>query len=285
MGYELNIQREEHQPKITVKEWTNYIKSDIEFEQIESFSAEIEDGKSLTIKTPNAGLWKTEKGEVPFTFYENLGLISVKNPDKRIIRKMIAIANDLNAIVLGEEDEKYDEDNLNGRNQNSSNGRRWWEFWKKESGPKILKFDSENDLYLGDCFSSQNKEFDIGLVLYEIHQGIGGKYYSFAPVLLDNSRISIDKFKFGHFKFQPNLGSKKYGLSGIGIINQEKLNELIESHHKVGQMRFKKPMPKTNSISYLLDFNENTLTKFVEELDWNFSDEHRKKIQVQKLIR
>lgn len=133
MGYELSIQREENQIKLTKEEWIDYIKSDSEFHQIEEFSAEIDDGKSLTVSTPNAGLWKTDNGEVPFTFDEEYGWISVKNPDERIIKKMISIAHDLDSVVLGEEGEKYDEKNLLGeqaKDDYKSDGRKWWQFWK-----------------------------------------------------------------------------------------------------------------------------------------------------------
>lgn len=285
MGYELNIQRESDQSKLTKEEWMAYITSDDEFEKIEKFSAEIEQGKLLTIPTPNAGLWKMGKREVPFTFDEKYGWISVKNPDELIVKKMVSIAKALDAIVLGEEGEQYDEDNLEGKQKKVRNRRKWWGFWKRKSRPKRLKVDLENDLNLGDCFSSQNRDFDIGLILYEIYQGIGGKYYSFAPILLDNSKDSIDRFKYGQIKFHPNLGSGKLGIPGIGIISQEKLEELLATYHKTGKLIFKRPIPKSTSNSYLLNFKESSIAKFVEELEWNFSENQRKKIPVQKLIK
>lgn len=112
MGYELSIQRANEANKISIKEWTNYINSDPEFEAIEEFSADIKGGEVLTVSTPNAGLWKSKNGEVPFTFSEKYGMITVKNPDTWIIEKMISIAKKLNAVVLGEEGEEYDEEYL-----------------------------------------------------------------------------------------------------------------------------------------------------------------------------
>ena len=285
MGYELSIQRDENRTKLTKEEWADYIKSDSEFEPIETFSAEIEEGKFLTVPTPNGGLWKADGLEVPFTFDEEFGWVSVKNPEKRIIQKMISIADELDSIVLGEEGEKYDRDNLEGKQPKFSNERKWWQFWKRESRPKRLKVDLENDLHLGDCFLSQNLQFNIGLTLYEIHQGMGGKYYSFAPVLLDISKSSIDKFKHGHIKFQPNLGSGKLGIPGIGIISQDKLEKLLETYKKIGKLDFKRRVPESTSTSYLLDLNEKSLIEFVEQLEWNFSDEKRKKVAVHKLIK
>ncbi|WP_299161146.1 hypothetical protein [uncultured Tenacibaculum sp.] len=136
MGYELCIKRKEESQKITKEEWSEYIKSDSQFEPIEEFSAKINENDAFTVSTPNAGLWKSDEGEVPFTFYEECGEITVKNPDNRIIEKMILIANELNAIVEGEEGEIYDESYLNDAfsnrlYSNSSNvDKRWWEFWK-----------------------------------------------------------------------------------------------------------------------------------------------------------
>lgn len=136
MGYELNIQREDEQNKIGVKEWISYMESDPEFERIEEFSADLGNNEALTVPTPNGGLWKSDKGQVPFTFSENYGEITVKNPENWIIAKMISISENLNAIVVGEEGEKYDEEYLNDpfgnpfENESSSNEKKWWQFWK-----------------------------------------------------------------------------------------------------------------------------------------------------------
>tara|TARA_R110002051_G_scaffold91325_1_gene160647 strand:+ start:1084 stop:1494 length:411 start_codon:yes stop_codon:yes gene_type:complete len=136
MGYELNIQRGDENNKISKEEWIKYIESDSEFSRIEEFSADLGDNELLTVPTPNGGLWKTDKGEVPFTFSEKYGDITVKNPEHWIIEKMISISKNLNAMVIGEEGEKYDEEYLNDpfgnpfENKNSNNEKKWWQFWK-----------------------------------------------------------------------------------------------------------------------------------------------------------
>ena len=133
MGYVIHIQRKNENNKIKISEWKNYINSDNEFISIEEYSAEINNGNTLTVLTPNAGLWKTEKGEVPFTFSEKYGWICVKNPEKWIIEKMISISKQLDGIVMGEEDEIYDEDYLKRETSNNSNlpnkNKKWWKFW------------------------------------------------------------------------------------------------------------------------------------------------------------
>lgn len=136
MGYELSIKRENENLKISKQEWTEYIKSDSEFEPIEEFSAELKDSKVLTVSIPNSGLWKSEKGEVPFTFYEEYGEITVKNPENWIIEKMIFIAEKMDAIVEGEEGEKYDRNYLKDPllnqlyTEQDFKDKKWWQFWK-----------------------------------------------------------------------------------------------------------------------------------------------------------
>ena len=136
MGYELSIKREDGSRTISKKEWIQYIELDLEFEPIEEFSIELDDAKTLTVSTPNAGLWKSDKGAVPFTFNEKYGEITVKNPEIWIIEKMLLIANKLNAVVEGEEGERYDEKYLKKHFSDSSSNsssiveKKWWQFWK-----------------------------------------------------------------------------------------------------------------------------------------------------------
>ncbi len=214
----------------------------------------------------------------------------MKNPNEWIINKMILIANDLGAIVLGEDGEKYDEDNLLGlqpKDDNKINNRKWWQFWKtnKIFYLESLESDVENDLFIGDCFCSPNKDYDIGLVVFEIYQGENSKYYSFAPVLLDNEKNSMNKFKNGQIKFQPNVGEKYFGIPAIGVMDENDLKELKKFYYKKGMIKFKKPIPNSTSSSYLLDFTEKSLTEFVEELEMCFSEKERKKVDVSKLIK
>ena len=136
MGYELSIKRENENNLITKNEWSDYIKSDPEFEQIEEFSGEFANGDTLTVSTPNAGLWKSNKREVPFTFYEKHGEIIVKNPDNWITEKMISISENLGAIVEGQDGEKYDEEYFKDpftnplERETPPNEKKWWKFWK-----------------------------------------------------------------------------------------------------------------------------------------------------------
>ncbi len=133
MGYEINIRREDESNKLTKGEWRDYVDTDPEFKAIEEFSAEVEDG-TLTIPTPDGGIWKSDKGNIPFTFYEKYGEVTVKNPDNWVIEKMISIANSLDSVVIGEEGEIYDEQYLSEPHVNPADRvaieKKWWEFWK-----------------------------------------------------------------------------------------------------------------------------------------------------------
>lgn len=135
MGYELHIKRAEENKKINKEEWLQYIKSDVEFEPIEGFSATLNQNEKITVSTPNAGIWKSDKGEIPFTFYEEDGEIALKNPENWMIKKMLVIAKALNALVVGEEGEIYDENYFKDPftkplNNESNENKKWWQFWK-----------------------------------------------------------------------------------------------------------------------------------------------------------
>lgn len=117
MGYELHIRRVDEDNKITVQEWTNYINNAIDFEKTHELRAiNPHTGLILQISCPNCGLWKLNKNlQVPFTYSDSSGYISVKNPDDIVIRKMIEISKHFHALVIGDEGEEYNESNLSQR--------------------------------------------------------------------------------------------------------------------------------------------------------------------------
>lgn len=134
MGYDLVIKRNSEKSKISKEEWINYVLNDSSFEKIDSYSAIFENGDELTLSTPNAGLWHSTNGKIPFTYDEEYGEIIVKNPDKKIIKKMINIAQNMDAIVVGEEGEVYDANYIQNEFAGYKGGRnsdkKWWKFWK-----------------------------------------------------------------------------------------------------------------------------------------------------------
>lgn len=109
MGYELNIVRQsdwsdpDEKSNITYEEWIEYANHDNE----------------LVASTSDADYYEwvnyphiEENGLPWFAYSSDSGFISTKNPDLWVIKKMIAIAEALNARVQGEEGEFYNEDFL-----------------------------------------------------------------------------------------------------------------------------------------------------------------------------
>ena len=141
MGYDISIKRLDS--RISRNEWLSYIEEDSEFELINDFSTKLPSDKTLTTEIPNSGLWKKE---IPFIYNEEHGNVQVKNPDISVIEKMISISRKMNALVIGEEDELYDEMFIE-KEKNSAPidmedykhlkiklynpNKKWWQFWKK----------------------------------------------------------------------------------------------------------------------------------------------------------
>ena len=74
------------------------------------------------------------KGDSQPWFDYRDGCISTKNPDEEVIRKMINIADTLNAKVQGDEGELYDETYFSNQRQASTQKENiikkpWWKFW------------------------------------------------------------------------------------------------------------------------------------------------------------
>jgi hypothetical protein len=141
MGYNVRIEREGS--KISLNEWIKIINEDSEFELVSDFNVELPEGGSLTTEIPNSGLWKKD---IAFVYDQEVGTITVKNPDIVVIKKMISISLKMNATVIGDENEIYDSTYIE-KEKNSSNidlndykniktrlynpNKKWWQFWKK----------------------------------------------------------------------------------------------------------------------------------------------------------
>jgi hypothetical protein len=99
MGYDVHVTRKEfwaddEGPEITLEEWLEYVGNDPEIEPDADNPGE---ENFVIVSHPNRWpLWWGEGGEV-FT----------KNPDKLVMEKLVKVARDLNARVLGDDDEIY----------------------------------------------------------------------------------------------------------------------------------------------------------------------------------
>ncbi|MBT30877.1 MAG: hypothetical protein CMO01_14560 [Thalassobius sp.] len=140
MGYDIIVIREEEKDKISQKAWLQYLKNDKDFRLTES------NGEMVAI-------WILDDVNAPFRYYEEFGMISVKNPDTWVIEKMISIADELDAVVKGEEGEIYDQNYIDKEDKDGRlylntvsewpepksisvsvkeniSKRKWWQFWK-----------------------------------------------------------------------------------------------------------------------------------------------------------
>ena len=134
MGYEVHIYRKtnwdiDEPSDISLDEWISYVKSDPEIElDTDKQENESPTGFCYWINSP-----EPEPGNPPWFDYGH-GHISTKWTDQSTIAKMVKIANKLNAKVMGDEGEFYNElglvdmNNL-PKNLQSKKQKSWWKFW------------------------------------------------------------------------------------------------------------------------------------------------------------
>lgn len=106
MGYDLHISRrtqwfDENGPEIAMDEWKAYVASDDELTSDEA-------------NGPTDFLWSAHPQE-PWPLWWNRGEVYTKNPNKVMIRKLIAIAERLRATVQGDDGEFYGADGASYR--------------------------------------------------------------------------------------------------------------------------------------------------------------------------
>lgn len=146
MGYDLHITRKEHWSDedsikdIELNEWLSYIDKDPELELTEGYWVKVPGSETESQPAPGFCEWNVHPlDERPWFDYSN-GCISTKNPDEATIRKMLSIAEALNAKVLGDDDEIYVISRTNevvigplryGDKDDpyAEDKRSWWKFW------------------------------------------------------------------------------------------------------------------------------------------------------------
>ncbi|WP_299438251.1 hypothetical protein [uncultured Aquimarina sp.] len=140
MGYSVYIIRPEEKEPISKEEWLNYAKNDPE---IKIVNGDIEvtnpqTGKKFTYKADNLTYYLYQSEEVTFS-YGN-GDITVSDPNDEIIFKMLSIAKELDAIVMGdggvifndsyfEKKSKAEKHNENSDKESSKKKNSKWKFW------------------------------------------------------------------------------------------------------------------------------------------------------------
>lgn len=144
MGYDLHIVRRhdwddyEEESNITLAEWLDYVKTDGELELTEGYWVKVP-GESTTQPKPGFCEWTAHSEEKrpgyrPWLDYGH-GSVSAKYPDYQTIRKMLAIAEALNARVQGDDGEFYDEESVmsmqaaDAKRKATTIEKPWWKFW------------------------------------------------------------------------------------------------------------------------------------------------------------
>lgn len=117
MGYEVFITRnpfgrEEKQPAITLTEWLDYVKQDDELRLDETAEIVPPDGTKICMPGNGLCVWvgwpkhdDSSGARVYFDFRR--GRICSKGGDETVLKKLLAVANALNAVVQGDEGELY----------------------------------------------------------------------------------------------------------------------------------------------------------------------------------
>lgn len=109
MAYEVHIRRKDEANPITMKEWLDYVDKDEELTYTDFIEITLPNGMTMGMSAEGMAVWKTEvEGEefkITFTFRDDE--ISARYVDDYQIKKMKGIANKINAIVVGDEEEEY----------------------------------------------------------------------------------------------------------------------------------------------------------------------------------
>ncbi|MFT3932561.1 MAG: hypothetical protein QM726_03005 [Chitinophagaceae bacterium] len=118
MGYELHIIRlndydnEDEISNITLSEWINYVEADNELNLTNGYNSKFPGQPDIWNESPGFCKWighpDAKEESIPWLDF-NRGSISAKYPDKHTIGKMIKIAQALNAKVIGDDGEYWDE--------------------------------------------------------------------------------------------------------------------------------------------------------------------------------
>ncbi|MCC9658820.1 hypothetical protein [Rhodopirellula halodulae] len=144
MGYDLHITRntepceDDFDGGIGFDEWRSYVNADPTL-RIDGYAEACgPNGETLRVTDDGITVWidhPTANGEHGWAWIHfRSGEICVKSPDQEFLAKMLSIAADLNAVVVGDEGELYERPDDHGvlpaaANAKTLKGKPWWRFW------------------------------------------------------------------------------------------------------------------------------------------------------------
>ncbi|MCD2424928.1 hypothetical protein LQ567_19245 [Niabella pedocola] len=124
MGYELHITRRENwadedpAAAISLQEWMELVKNDPKMQLDHEATAATTSGDAIAVDSEGLSVWTAysrdgiEGNHARFSYHA--GTIDVKNPDAEIIDKMLAMAMQLRAKVVGDDGELCAPNNKSG---------------------------------------------------------------------------------------------------------------------------------------------------------------------------
>ncbi|HEV7281721.1 MAG TPA: hypothetical protein VGN57_16080 [Pirellulaceae bacterium] len=135
MGYDVHIARtedwtESESRPIPLDEWFAYISADPEMRHDGQAVVSLRDGYEMRYESQGLAVWtaysQPRAADDLVWFAYGDGCIVVKNPDHEILGKMLRIAAALNAFVVGDDGELYDERSLARLQEASKAPAAWW---------------------------------------------------------------------------------------------------------------------------------------------------------------
>ena len=144
MGYDIHITRQDNwydddiSKQISLKEWKEYLERDSEMRLDNFAEAKLQKGDKIRMQNEGLAVWTSYPGDSVESnhawFDFRNGNITVKNPDDVIMKKMLSIAEKLEARMQGDEGEIYDLSEINkiSSTLNTSNNKTkkpCWKFW------------------------------------------------------------------------------------------------------------------------------------------------------------
>lgn len=140
MGYDIHITRQENwfdedaNKKISLDEWKSFLVNDPEMRLDNFAEAVTTSGDQIRVESDGLAVWTKYSGnglDGNFAWFDySNGNIVCKNPDDEIIKKMLDIAQRLNAKVQGDEGELYEPTvgkEITDKQLNQE--KPWWKFW------------------------------------------------------------------------------------------------------------------------------------------------------------
>ena len=135
MGYDVHISRtedwtESESEPISLDEWLAYVRSDPEMRLDGKAVVGLGDGSEMRYESSGLAVWtaypQPRAADDLVWFDHRDGRVVVKNPDDEILGKMLGIAAALDAFVVGDDGEIYDERSIARLRDASKAPVAWW---------------------------------------------------------------------------------------------------------------------------------------------------------------